>query len=337
MSCAPGHVETSVGYTVRSYRDDDEAGVLRLLDLCFNPWPGKQLFVDAAEHLRWKMGSYPDSEDRHVVAESDGEIVGFRLSLAQSVVVRGRELLLHQGMDSAVHPGHRGKGLMARMQDYEIGAIRRTHDICLMGLSMHPAMSALRARRGHHRFANRIETLRRDAPQARVNSAAGVGREYTSFDGRVDALWRAASAQFDFAVVRTASYLNWRYCDRRAGPFVVLVAEQGESMTGYLILCTRGKRGCIADMLVLPGREDILGGLVEDALEHFSDAGVARTECWMAERHPYRDALMASGFVRRNRHSEFGYLPLRVPHEELAVLDGRDAVIHLMAGDVDWI
>ena len=80
-SSARDHGKSNDGYLVRSYRDADQAGVLRLLELGFEAWPGKRLAVDPVEHLEWKMASFPGLTEHHVVVECDDEIVGFRLAI----------------------------------------------------------------------------------------------------------------------------------------------------------------------------------------------------------------------------------------------------------------
>ena len=336
-SSAGDHGKSNDGYLVRSYRDADQAGVLRLLELGFEAWPGKRLAVDPVEHLEWKMASFPGLTEHHVVVECDDEIVGFRLAIVQPVLAGGRELLLHQGADSVVHPDHRGRNLMVRIKAYEAEVSGVAFDLRLIGQSANPAMTHMRDRIGYPRFANRIEVLscaRSDRPR---DASAKMTREVALIDDRVDALWRSAGREFTFGVVRTAKYLNWRYCDSRAGGFVVRVAEQGDTMLGCEILCTRGNKGYIADLFVLPGREDVLRALLDEAFDHFAGTAVHTVECWIAETHPYRDALAASGFLRKRRLRAFGYMPLRTPVAELAFLGNEDATIHLMAGDVDWI
>jgi hypothetical protein len=322
-------------YTLERLRPAQREGALRLLRACFPGWPSKHA-VDPAAHLAWKMSTSPDIANHHIVALAAGEVVGLRIGMAQVANVYGQTVLLHQGTDSAVHPAHRGHGLMGKIRALQLEIARRDFDLQLMGQTLNPAMVTLRTRQGYHKFANRVEVFR-------YRSGNTVGRRHVPisslprFDERVDELWRAASPQFDLAIARTAGYLNWRYCDPRGGDFTVRATEEHGQLTGFAALCVRGKNGYVADLLALPGRDDVLVSLLTDACANLVIAGALRIDCWTAQRHPYRAALLAAGFARQKAHKEFGYLPLRASAGSLAALAGKDAIIHLMAGDVDWI
>ena len=100
---------------------------------------------------------------------------------------------------------------------------------------------------------------------------------------------------------RDAAYLNWRYCDPRAGAFRITGAFDREALLGYVVTKIEGSRGYIADLLALPGRTDIARSLVEEALRSFRESNVAAVRCGMTRRHPYYRLLRRYGFLDSRR------------------------------------
>lgn len=146
-----------------------------------------------------------------------------------------------------------------------------------------------------------------------------------------------AAAPFWLIVERTPEYLNWRFADARAGAFAIRLAESDGHILGYLVLRMSGGRGHIADLLVLPGRDDVVASLVRDALGQFQSSGVSSVECWATRNHPYREALGQHGFDEKRRTIQFYCQPMRVADEVVEPFGGRDLVMHLVSGDTDLV
>jgi hypothetical protein len=174
---------------------------------------------------------------------------------------------------------------------------------------------------------------RRSAPRQvswTISTLAQFEESHTSFVEQ-------AMGQFEFVAERPIAYLNWRYCDERAGPFVVRVAEEGGAMLGYAV--TRVFRGSaqIADILTLPGRADVAESLIRDAVALAESDGAGQVTLRLPHRHPYRDALRRCGFFDVGHVAGELVAPRRMPGEELAFLDREDARIHLVFADSDFI
>jgi hypothetical protein len=157
------------------------------------------------------------------------------------------------------------------------------------------------------------------------------------FDERIGGFFDEAARSFDFAVVRTRDYLNWRYFDPAAARFTVRAAEEEGKLLGYLALKITEGEGCIADLLALPGRTEVVRSLVEDALGCFREAGVERVTCWMISRHPYNGILRRYGFIDSRMDVGFRYRVTNPDEGELDCLADPRARIHLTHGDTDWI
>ncbi|HUV34762.1 MAG TPA: hypothetical protein VMW22_07495, partial [Candidatus Desulfaltia sp.] len=111
------------------------------------------------------------------------------------------------------------------------------------------------------------------------------------------------SVDHDFICDRSADYLNWRYCDPRAGDFIAMMAEGDDGeLLGYSVL--RVNRylesypvGYIVDLLGRPGRSDVVEALAADSLEYFDTNDVNIVNCLVAKGHPHETALKKLGFV----------------------------------------
>ncbi|MCA9847884.1 MAG: hypothetical protein KC472_07915, partial [Dehalococcoidia bacterium] len=124
-----------------------------------------------------------------------------------------------------------------------------------------------------------------------------VIRTVSRFDQRLDHFFEVASRPFALIQLRNQETLNWRYADRRAGPFTIRIAEDGNELVGYAVTRATTAGADLADVLALPGREDVAYALIRDALDLGRRAGSPAIRAWMLEHHPYHRLLLHSGFM----------------------------------------
>ena len=162
-------------------------------------------------------------------------------------------------------------------------------------------------------------------------------RTLTHFDDRFDAFFEEVAATFDYIRVRDTAYLNWRYTDPRGGAFEVRVAEDDGAVVGYAAISAQA--GYIADLLVLPSREDVVRALVADATELAQHAGAPMVQTWLTERHPYRSALHDVGLVmgRRGQSPLVTANPIEATDEEMEPFHDPNVRIHFMPADTDHV
>lgn len=332
--------ESRSPFRERPLRAGDEAEVVELLARVFGHWPGRKTAVPAIEHLRWKLRSHEKAAKFHIVAEAGGELVGVRISLARLVKIKERILLARQGADLAVHPDYQRRGVLSRMFEFRRQELDETFDLAF-GNTSHPATLKLDIRTGHRPLGNRIQVLECASFRSRVAEQAGGTQPWTisaatTFDSRIDSFWEEASKPFDFIVVRTRDYLNWRYCDVRSGISEVLIAEQDGLVIGYAALRVTRIAGHIVDLLSLPGHLEVASALVREALVRFRRAGVPTVESWLPTHHPYAELFREGGFTFKNA-MPFTYCPMRTGGAYLSFLDEPGAAVHLAAGDLDLV
>lgn len=161
-------------------------------------------------------------------------------------------------------------------------------------------------------------------------------RTVSRFDSNINPFFERASRAFDLVQWRDEHTLNWRYADRRAGPFTIRVAESEGRIVGYAVTRATEVGAALADLLVLPGREDVAYALIQDAAQLAKRAGASAIRSWMIENHPYHRLLLHSGFIPIRRIVKPGYQDMHGT-SNYGFLSQPHARIHLMLGDTDHI
>lgn len=254
-------------------------------------------------------------------------------------------MLARQGMDFCVHPDARRLGIRTKLRELSQRNPRRNFQMLFSLESGHPAMKRLeeRLRRpGRGQLANRIEAWVRRGGRSPVRPDDGgdwVVRQVDQFDERTDSLWDVASQAFQLSIVRRQAYLNWRYADRRAGTFIIKLAERGEDLLGYVVVRMSHGRGYVADVFALPERLDVVQSLVDAGVRDLDAAGASEIECWLPAHHPYWPAFRSAGFTHKRRTIP---VSVRSSREYAAVFEmpfGGDpeAAIHITMGDSDLV
>jgi GNAT superfamily N-acetyltransferase len=298
-------------------------------------------------------------------------VAGISLGVLREVKVRDRILPGRQAAYSAVHPDYRGLGLS---RDFVIWRDQTLPYDLTLDFTQVAQLVHNRERRGTRQSGNPLSIF------VRVLSARGAARErgrerwralpgyaalavrsrlrrfrlrglarppfrvrsIDAFDSRVDRLFEVAAAPFELIPVRNAAFLNWRYLDGRIGWFTALVAEEEGELLGYAVFRLVGTRAHLADVLVMPGRSDVLRALLDRAVGLSGRHGASAVECTMMLHHPYTPALKAAGFVRVKRRSEeiahkFGVNPAKIDPTEIDFVQAPDVAIHIVEGDSDLI
>lgn len=331
----------------------------------FGRWPFIEPEVSDLDYLRWKI-SGPATPLGSFQGRLDGRLVYATIVFASWVRLAGVRRLRLSFLDSCVAPAAQGKGIFSRAVAHQ-DTMRYRCDFSMFERSSAGKVRRRLQGRDQRPLANRVAVSSRIlAPlgprselggPARPLVAAGslaaftVGsmvartrprpavrpREVTSIDERFDVLFEQAASSFDMIAERTAEFLRWRYGDRRGGRYVIREVAFGQELLGYSVLRTVGPRAYLADLLVLPGREDTLDTLVADAVELATAGGAAMIDCWLPERHAYRPGLRRRGFFRRRRDAGVSFHPVELSADQLAPLEDPRARVHYTLGDTDLV
>lgn len=354
--------------TFRWYTPADEDAVLDLFLRTFDhEWPVPGFAGDPREYLRWFLEPHETCGGRIALAELDGRLVSVRSWVARDVKT-GSELRKGGGgrAGMAVEEEWRGRGVSSAFSrvfgpqqgiDLTVKFTTRFTPVdaergvaIARGLSVYlhvsrPFAAAPRSGGGWRpRWLGYVGIRLLGA--FRTRRSPGVSgfevRSVPRVDERFDVFWAAASKQWDFVQVSSAEYVNWRFCDPRAGNYEVLLAEAPDEVLGYAVLRAVDRRGHLLEVLALPGRLDVVRALVDRAVDRLDDLGVGSTECWFPDGHPYGDSLGRAGFVRIGSRSREVTEMLKITHDdmprgELALLADPATAIHIVEADYDAI
>ena len=288
-------------YSVRPYQLGDEEDIVQLLQQVFDGWPSLDLDCSSLDHWRWKYEDNPLKKIIIVVSEAVDGVIGFIHGIPRKIKLGDMIHLCSFGSDVAVHPDFRRMGVHNKMlklgrdvmkeagveftyftsgnpiliksysKSYSnvtntIHNLIRIQDVDLQ-LRMMPVKSYWMMKLGFHtvKFLNDIRNAFNGSKLADHDIHV---HKIHSFDARIDIFWEKISDQYNFIIERRKDYLNWRYCDPRAGAFVIKQAEDtGGSILGYCVL--RINRyiqdypiGYLVDLLTLPDRMDVADKLI---------------------------------------------------------------------------
>ncbi len=158
------------------------------------------------------------------------------------------------------------------------------------------------------------------------------------FEDRHALFVNRALSQFEFYGERPVSYLNWRYCDDRAGPFTVRIATRlanEQEPLGYAVTRVHNGEAYLADILALPGEVAVAETLIRDAVQLAKSGGAASLVTRLPKHHPYGSALKRAGFFDVGNQAGELIAPRDTPDADLAFLDLEDARIHHVLADSD--
>jgi hypothetical protein len=355
---------------IRPYESGDEERIVGLLETVFNGWPSFDLGCGPLDHWRWKYLDNPLQKIAICVAEKGEEIVGCAHNVQQRVKIGGGLHLLPFGADAAVHPEYRKRGLHTRMGELKTEMGRRQGALPHYSVSANPVLIGRNLRRSRPRIAqpvsifvkikdvnrhirmippedsllkkygyltleklNRLKNYAR--PEGRSSRDIEI-RTIKSFDERIDTFWQEVSRSYDFIVERDRSRLNWRYCDHRAGPYLVRQAEEGGRVLGYSVLRVNRSReeyavGFIVDLLTLEGAPDAAHALLGDAVDYFDRNEVNVVTGLIPKNSPDVKALRRHGFLdSRERINLFSWAM------EVSQVNASSRM-HFSCGDFDHI
>ena len=330
------------------------------------------------DHLHWKLHSPYADDVPSFVLEIESTLAGIIMSIPRRMRVRGDLVPVFGGGNLATAPEWQGAGVgrairqplqgsqqdIARVPRFTVetapepvaqerversGALSLGNRVRQLFRPLTArAFAAERRRRGRGRLPTPALALAvragvlihrlRWRPLPEPDAVPGAVSQVDRFDRRADELSARAAEEFDFITDWSCKYLNWRFCDPRAGDFTAMTFEADGELLGFIVTKVEGARGSIAQMLALPGRADVAQVLLRAASVQLRDAGVAVIQCALPMVHPYGDLVRRAGFIDSRRDMVFTVGRRNLGYwDTLSFLHDPDARIHVMLGDLDGI
>lgn len=136
------------------------------------------------------------------------------------------------------------------------------------------------------------------APPRKARSSEHI-ETATRFDERVNELFHKASKHIPVCVIRSCTYLNWRFCDRPDSNYTFLFAGDEESLRGYLVLAKMQIKGLnigiIADLLA--EEEQVGTDLLAEAIKRCQQEGLDAVISIFSAPQAYRNMYSSAGFL----------------------------------------
>lgn len=327
--------------TTRPFEAGDEPGVLDVLQKAFGSWPLDTNGADPAQFFRWKHRESPFGPSILVVAEADAAVVGFCAWMPWPLIAGGEVQPALRGVDIAVHPSHRGRGLSTALIRE---AQTRFPDDLALSFSTPNELSRPGILRTGRRHAGDLPSYIRPSRPLRGAIHLVVRRSTRSGDLRLEAP-NAAKALADPAAsplvkqispprdrittVKDLEYLRWRY--GKIEDYRAVRVEADGAMAGLAIFRVRRNRSArvtrVCELLVAED-DRRLGGRLLRAVR-----AAAPTE-FISCRFRSRRAAALFGFVPSPRGTALLANPLR---PDLSPDPTRHASWGLSLGDLELI
>ena len=305
------------------------------------------------------------------IAEDEGQIVGCLHALPLEFKgVEGHHKYA-AGMDFAVHPDYRGRGIGFQLSEYINPYLTSLGYLFTLSITGNPKLIKSMSK-DHYPLPGEVlnyvwigevdkqlEEYTMDNPFIVKNaykvlqtiSKIVTGKSYSSdifvesatgFGDENDVFWESIEKEYCFAIRRNSDYLNWKYCDPRVEGYQIGKVFEDGSLLGYIVFKANRVNpdysvGYIVELAALPDRLDVVSALVGWAMDRFVSMDVNIVNYQGMEQSPYFPVLEGHGFVNSRIKLNI-LLNLFIGFDELQKIIGSD-LEHMMItwGDQDLL
>ena len=208
---------------IRHYRDEDEPAVLELLNVSLGGGPAGRR---PPEFFEWKHVRNPFGRSYAIVAEREGQMIGFRTFMRWRFLLDGAPVTAVRAVDTATHPDAQGQGVFTRLTLAALEELKFDTDLVFntpngkslpgyLKMGWRRVMDVpIRVRvRRPVRFAHLVRSRDQDGPRGvPPEVSAPSAAEVLIDDAALGPLLSAAPAG-RLATDRSPEYLRWRYGD----------------------------------------------------------------------------------------------------------------------------
>jgi len=325
-------IETKGGrFIVRSYRPEDEAGVLSLWKAAFEKELSPALW-------RWKYLENPYKLQIALCVSEDGTILVMYGGIPYRANWKGKTVCVTHLADIMSHPVCRGTGLFARTGAaffdlfagpeatiFYYGFPGKFHfDIGEKYLEY----TALKGGVGF--LAARTEDL-----ASRLTRFGGQISQITNIGNSFDHLWKRCRDNHPFALIRDADFLRWRFFKHPLRKYELWGYRPylQKGLKAYAVFSLEDEKARLVDMLA-PFSYRAIGDFLGRLGAQFAERGIEEVETWLPGNHFFASAAISAGF----RHSQepFGFIPTgRSFHPSLSLDWASENIYYSMAdGDL---
>lgn len=312
----------------REYKEGDEKEILGLYKLVF----GTEI---SDEYWLWKYKRNAAGPALIVVAEAEQGIVGQYALLPRLLKIGDKVCSAGLSVDTMVHPDYQGQGIFVTLakETYNLAARKEIRFIYGFpnGNSYHGFITKLgwtdlykgiplwvkplnienilKKRLINNKLLASLgdkvgDIAIRMLYRTQRKSISGCSiREIYSFDPRFEFFWdKVLRNHKKIMMVRDRAFLTWRYVEKPANDYVILIAEKKEDLLGYIVLRCMEEFGLqisfIVDILTIDDKAGVSVDLIFAAIDYFRQKEMDIVGSLMLPGNRYSHSLKQTGFIK---------------------------------------
>ena len=316
-------------WNVRAYKKGDED---KIFDLVKAVYPEKKLDKESwMKFWKWMYTECPAGKARILLADHNGKLAGQYPLILADLKVGDKTAKVGQNIELMTHPDYRKQGMFLTLEKKSLedaakdgiyitigfpneaaypGHIKTGwFDICSLDIGFKPfnLKKMIQAgpqktfkKRLYNVFGKAIVKLFYREKKTKVFDNIKIS-EITSFDDRIDKLWKEISDKYKITTIRSKDFLNWRYEKIPDVNYTIFIAEENDKLQGYIIVrCTNegGVRiGNIYDIFTPKNRPEIAYALITKSIEFFKSKNVDMALILMVADKDFCKLFKKKGFI----------------------------------------
>ena len=316
-------------WNVRAYKKGDED---KIFDLSKAVYPEKKLDKESwMKFWKWMYTECPAGKASIWLADHDGKIAGQYPMIFANLKVGDNTVKVGQNIELMTHPDYRKQGMFLTLEKkaLEEAAKKGTYitigfpnaaaypghiktgwfDIGSSDIGFKPfnlekmiksSSQKTFTKKLYTFFGKAIVKLFYREKKTKVADNIIIS-EITSFDDRIDELWKEISDKYEITTIRSKDFLNWRYIKTPDVKYTIYIAEQNDNLQGYVVLrCfdeNEVKIGYIYDIFTPKDRHEIAYSLIKKSMEFFKSKNADLALILMVADKDFCKLFKKKGFI----------------------------------------
>jgi GNAT superfamily N-acetyltransferase len=138
------------------------------------------------------------------------------------------------------------------------------------------------------------ELVRKKSDWQVAPESGPIGEEFTDLASR-------PAGPEGVRVLRTAAYVQWRFCEHPFRRYVILTARRKGKLCGYLVFTQDEGQTAIVDVFG-EDKPEMVAALIQSAVDISRERGDETLNISLLRNHPWKKALSKMGFYEREAH-----------------------------------
>lgn len=336
-------------FNIVKYSQGDEVKIVELLKSVFKDWPKFDINYSALEHWKWKYLDNPYSKILIVLAKNEEELIGCHHDVPIKIIINKELYDCSYTADLAVSNNYRELGVSNGMRDYKEKYVK-INEFLSYFVTSNPKLiksfsqifNKLPCKIKNYFYMNNpdkyfennpvkisfiikstIKLIRAWNRLKKIKSKKSLNKvtitKVLKFDSSFDDFLIKTGRDYDFMIYRSRDYLNWRYCDKRAGNFQIYSAKGAEGETlGIIVLIINNYDpnnpvGFISEIITIDKRIDVADALIKEGKKFFFENDVNLVTYLIPENHPYEGVIKKQGFIYSRVNINLFYQQFKEP------------------------